>query len=71
VLWIALTFAFRVYVEHFGSYNKTYGAIGAVAILLLWMYFTMLAVLSAGVVAAEVHRERSGRRELTGIGTRS
>src|SRR5262249_24564528 len=53
--WVAATLAFRVYIQHFDSYNKTYGSIGAVMVLLIWMYLTMLAVLSAGVVAAEVH----------------
>src|SRR5215469_4276656 len=60
--WVAATLVFRVYVQHFGSYNKTYGTIGAVMVLLIWMYLTMLAVLSAGVVAAEVHGEHTGRR---------
>ncbi len=60
--WVITTLAFRAYVQHFGSYNKTYGTIGAVMVLLIWMYLTMLAILTAGVVAAEVHGERSGHR---------
>jgi len=60
-LWIAVTLAFRVYVQHFGNYNKTYGTIGAVVVLLMWMYLTMLSILASGVVAAEVHGELSGR----------
>ncbi len=60
--WVVTTLAFRLYVQHFGSYNKTYGTIGAVMVLLIWMYLTMLAILSAGVFAAEVHGELSGRR---------
>lgn len=60
--WLIVTLAFRLYVQHFGSYSRMYGTIGAVIVLLIWMYLTMLAVLSAGVVAAEVHGELSGRR---------
>jgi membrane protein len=59
--WIVVTLAFRVYVQHFGNYNKTYGTIGAVVVLLTWMYLTMLAVLSAGVLAAELHSRRTGK----------
>jgi membrane protein len=55
VAWLVVTLAFRVYVQHFGVYNKTYGTIGAVVVLLTWMYLTMFAVLSAGVVAADLH----------------
>jgi membrane protein len=62
LLWIVVTLAFRLYVQHFGNYNRMYGTIGAVVVLLIWMYLTMLAILSAGVVAAEVHGELSGRR---------
>jgi membrane protein len=60
VAWIIVTLAFRIYVQHFGSYNKTYGTIGAVVILLTWMYLTMLAVLSAGVLASELHSRHTG-----------
>jgi membrane protein len=60
-LWILVTLAFRAYVQHFGAYNKMYGTIGAVVVLLIWMYLTMLVILTAGVVAAAVHGERSGR----------
>ncbi|HZS60171.1 MAG TPA: YihY/virulence factor BrkB family protein [Gemmatimonadaceae bacterium] len=58
--WIVVTLVFRIYVQHFGNYNKTYGTIGAVVILLTWMYLTMLSVLSAGVLAAELHSRHTG-----------
>jgi membrane protein len=61
-LWIVVTLAFRLFVQHFGTYNEVYGTIGAVVVLLIWMYLTMLAILGAGVLAAEVHGELSGRR---------
>jgi membrane protein len=55
VLWILLTLLFRAYVAHFGSYNKTYGAIGGVIVLLTWMYLTMLVILIGGELNAELH----------------
>jgi len=55
VLWIVATLLFRVYVQHFGSYNKTYGAIGGVIALLTWMYYSMFVLLSGGELASEMH----------------
>lgn len=57
VLWILVTLAFRLYVQHFGSYNKTYGAIGAVIVLLTWMYLSMLTLLIGGELNAELHHD--------------
>jgi membrane protein len=56
ILWIVATLLFRVYVQHFGSYNKTYGTIGGVIVLLSWMYCSMFVVLVGGELAAELHR---------------
>jgi membrane protein len=56
VLWIVATLLFRLYVQHFGSYNKTYGAIGGVIALLTWMYYSMFVLLSGGELASEMHQ---------------
>jgi membrane protein len=56
LLWIVATLIFRFYVQHFGSYNKTYGTIGGVIILLTWMYYSMFVVLTGGELAAELHK---------------
>ena len=45
VLWIVATLLFRLYVQNFGSYNKTYGTIGGVIMLLTWMYYSMFVLL--------------------------
>ena len=55
LLWIVATLIFRLYVQHFGSYNKTYGTIGGVIILLTWMYYSMFVVLVGGELASELH----------------
>ncbi|HEX5972782.1 MAG TPA: YihY/virulence factor BrkB family protein, partial [Gemmatimonadaceae bacterium] len=55
VLWIIATVLFRVYVQHFGAYNKTYGTIGGVIALLTWMYYSMFVLLSGGELASEMH----------------
>lgn len=55
ILWILVTLLFRWYVSNFGQYNKTYGTIGGVIVLLTWMYWTMVGFLIGGELNAELH----------------
>ncbi|MEO8072884.1 MAG: YihY/virulence factor BrkB family protein [Acidobacteriota bacterium] len=52
ILWLLLSYGFRLYLNYFNSYNKTYGSLGAVIILLLWLYLTALVIAIGGVVNA-------------------
>lgn len=53
-LWLAASFAFRAYLHFFNSYNQTYGALGSVIILMLWLYITGLAILIGSEVNSEI-----------------
>jgi len=53
-LWLLVSLGFRVYLQYFDSYNKTYGSLGAVIILMLWLYFTGAAVLIGGEINSEI-----------------
>jgi membrane protein len=56
VLFVAASLAFRVYMANFGSYSATYGLLGTIIVLLLWMYVTSLVILLGGEVASEMER---------------
>jgi membrane protein len=58
VVWVVASAAFGVYVANFGSYNKTYGSLAGVIILLLWLWLTNLALLFGAEVDAELERSR-------------
>jgi membrane protein len=53
-LWVIATTLFRLYVIHFTTFNKAYGTIGAVLLLLSWMYYSMVVVLAGGELNAEI-----------------
>jgi membrane protein len=43
--WAGISALFRIYVANFGNYNKVYGAVGAVIVLMLWLYLSSLVML--------------------------
>jgi len=59
VLWLLVSFAFKGYLHFFNSYSKTYGSLGAVIVLMLWLYLTGAAVLVGGEINAEIENAAS------------
>ncbi|HJW58254.1 MAG TPA: YhjD/YihY/BrkB family envelope integrity protein, partial [Actinomycetota bacterium] len=57
VLWVAVSAGFSWYVSNFGSYGQTYGSLGAVIVLLLWLWLSALAALIGAELDAEIERE--------------
>ncbi|MGH2812018.1 MAG: YihY/virulence factor BrkB family protein [Actinomycetota bacterium] len=58
--WIFASVGFAIYVSNFGSYDKTYGTLGAVIVLLLWLYISNNALLFGALFNAERHRSALG-----------
>jgi membrane protein len=58
VLWILASALFAFYVSNFGSYNKTYGALGGVIVFLTWLWITNNVILLGAEVNAELERGR-------------
>ncbi|HVQ56576.1 MAG TPA: YihY/virulence factor BrkB family protein [Pyrinomonadaceae bacterium] len=64
LVWIALTSGFRLYLLFSDSYSRTYGSLGAVIILMFWLYLTSVALLFGGLINA-VLAERVEQKKLT------
>lgn len=60
--WICMSLAFSYYINNFGSYDKTYGSIGAVIVLLLWLYLSGFIVLVGAVLNSVIeHSSEEGK----------
>ncbi len=66
LLFIFATLLFRLYVQNFGAYNKTYGTIGAVIMLLTWMYVVSVVILVGGELNSELHHGTGSTASLKG-----
>ena len=62
VAWLVASGAFSVYVSQLGSFNKTWGSLAAVIIMLTWLWISGLALLFGAEVNAEAERSRELRR---------
>jgi membrane protein len=61
VVWLAASGAFAFYTSAFGSYNKTWGSLAAVIIMLTWLWLAGIALLLGAEINAEAERSRELR----------
>jgi membrane protein len=71
VLWLLVSLATKVYVANFTDYNATYGSVGGVMVVLLWMYVSSIAILVAAELNAEIehaspHGKAPGQKTAAG-----
>jgi membrane protein len=57
VVWLGATALFTLYVSHFGNYQGTYGALGGVIILLLWLFLSSFSVLLGAEINSELEAQ--------------
>lgn len=74
VIWVIASWGFSVYVSHFGNYDKTYGSIAGVIVLLFWMWISSVvlllgAELNAFLEHASPEGKRQGAKSLADRGT--
>ncbi|HXH29357.1 MAG TPA: YihY/virulence factor BrkB family protein [Bacteriovoracaceae bacterium] len=57
ILWVVASALFSWYATEFGNYNKTYGSMGAIIVLMMWFYITSYVVLLGGEVNSELEHQ--------------
>jgi membrane protein len=65
VVWLAMSAGLRYYVSSFADYNATYGSIGGVILLMLWLYFSGVVLLLGAEVNAEIEHAAAARGDAT------
>jgi membrane protein len=63
VVWVLASIGFSIYTSRFGSYGETYGSLGAVVVLMLWLLLSAVAIILGAEINAEA--ERQTRRDST------
>src|SRR5688572_18225535 len=61
LLWLGGSGLFRLYLSYFDNYSKTYGSLGAVIVLILWLYVSGLAIMLGGEVNSEIEHAAAER----------
>lgn len=62
LMWILLSTAFRTYLGYFNSYDRTYGSLGTMIIMMLWLYLTASALMIGGALNAVLDALIEGRK---------
>lgn len=66
ISWAVVSILFRLYVSHIGLYNKIYGAVGTIIVLMLWLYLSSLVMLigdQINVVVGDAMQQEQGEIE--------
>lgn len=58
VCWLAISYFFSIYINNFSNYSATYGSIGGIIILMLWLYITGMVLMIGGIVNAIIQERK-------------
>lgn len=61
LLWLLVSLGFKLYVDNFGAYNKVYGSIAGVIVLMLWFYWSGITLLIGAELNAEIEKAAMSR----------
>lgn len=61
-MWLVVSLGFKAYVDNFGDYNKVYGSIAGVIVLMLWFYWSGMVLLLGGEINAEIEAAAAERK---------
>ena len=62
-MWVVVSLGFKAYVDNFGDYNKVYGSIAGVIVLMLWLYWSGMVLLLGGEINAEIEQVATTRQK--------
>lgn len=57
LVWIAVSWAFSFYLQHFANYNATYGSLGAVIGLMMWLWISVIVLIVGAEINAEMEHQ--------------
>lgn len=67
IMWVILTLSFSYYMNNFSNYSVIYGTVGAFMILLLWLYFTNIILLSGAIINNHFFKKRTKQIDTNNI----
>ncbi|MBT2584075.1 YihY/virulence factor BrkB family protein [Planococcus sp. ISL-109] len=62
--WLILSFLFSIYVNNFGNFSATYGSIGGIILLMLWLYLSAMLLIVGGQINAVMQERRNSQKLL-------
>jgi membrane protein len=57
IVWVIASVGFSIYTANFSNYNETYGALGAIVVVMLWLFITAYAIIAGAELNAELERQ--------------
>jgi membrane protein len=57
IVWVIASVGFSIYTANFSNYNETYGALGAIVVVMLWLFITAYVIIAGAELNAELERQ--------------